>query len=1160
MRSQLLSTSFSLNRRYARSINLERDFDQPDTVAGYVFTERATEALRRILLGMDEAGPDTTAWTLTGVYGTGKSAFAHFLSALFASKESAIHTQAITIIRKTFSSHSNEYKYISQRLCPDGFVRAVVTAQREPLRITLARALQNGILTFDWSVQKPTVLKQVQSWVKGKQAFTNADILDAIQQVAIAAETHVLLIIDELGKILEFAAQTQAAEDLYLLQQVAELGTINGYRTYLFGLLHQSFSDYSQRLTTTERNEWAKIQGRFEDLSFNDSPSQMTRLIGQAIQRTSKTFDKLISRRAIAWDNILHSTASLSDCSADLLNAAYPLHPLTAIVLPMICARYAQSDRSLFTFLTSSEPFSFQRFLSETTGSSKFLPTLKLYQLYDYFVEAVGTGMGSRPNLQRWIEIQTLIADARRLEPNALNLLKTVGILNLITSTGALRATRSLVALAMMETPSDDPQPWQTEIDRLIKQGLLTHRKTLDELRLWEGSDFDVEEAITTYLEQERSPLAQLLSTVAPLPPLIAQRHSYHTGTLRYFERHYCDQLHQLDAITVHPDRDGVILYWVGDGSLHRVPHQTQDGKPLLVLEAQYLSRLRDRTLEFAALYHIQTHAAPLQGDGVARREVGHRLVHARRLVDEALAHAFDVRRGHPCWVGGEHGAIATAQQFNAMLSTVCDRAYHRSPVLWNELINRRVLTSQGAKARRLLIEAMLEQGDQERLGLEGYGPEVSMYYSVLAESQIHRCEYSQWGFYPPSSQPNQKSYLTSIWEAIDRVCQATTTHPQSIADLYGVLEAPPYGMKQGAIPILLAAYLLHHVDDISVYKDSTFIPVLGSEHFELLVKAPERFAVKSIAVAGLRSQVFKALEDILRRKPITQTGRIRNATVLSVVKPLFQFVRKLPPYTTKTEHLSPEARQVIRTLLKAQEPDELLFVSLPQACGLEPIPADQKNNDAIAQQFKQTLVKILQEIQSAYEVLLSDCQHLLHEAFDIPTQPATLREILRSRARLLEGHVVERLLNRVVIAAIDETKSDRAWLEALIMIVADKPAESWSDRDRTQFELNLGDVARRFQRLEVLRMEMQHTPSDAQLVTISRSDGREVKHVVWLNPEKMRSVDETITQRLADLTKDELQTLHARLTQQLYDDEQPSTLSASKPARRTRKRTQKSS
>ena len=71
--------------------------------------------------------------------------------------------------------------------------------------------------------------------------------------------------------------------------------------------------------------------------------------------------------------------------------------------------------------------------------------------------------------------------------------------------------------------------------------------------------------------------------------------------------------------------------------------------------------------------------------------------------------------------------------------------------MLDNKLINRRELTSQRAKARRELVEAMLERGSQARLGLEGYGPEVAM-GSVLEATGIHRQEEGAWGFYPQHS------------------------------------------------------------------------------------------------------------------------------------------------------------------------------------------------------------------------------------------------------------------------------------------------------------------------------------------------------------------------------------------------------------------------
>ena len=78
--------------------------------------------------------------------------------------------------------------------------------------------------------------------------------------------------------------------------------------------------------------------------------------------------------------------------------------------------------------------------------------------------------------------------------------LKTVGILNLIDSVGALHAKPQLVIQALSEDPTNDheAQRWHHAIEILIKRGLITHRKQLDELRIWEGSDFDIEQAITS--------------------------------------------------------------------------------------------------------------------------------------------------------------------------------------------------------------------------------------------------------------------------------------------------------------------------------------------------------------------------------------------------------------------------------------------------------------------------------------------------------------------------------------------------------------------------------------------------------------------------------------------------------------------------------------
>ncbi|MEQ8961427.1 MAG: hypothetical protein RLP02_26465, partial [Coleofasciculus sp. C2-GNP5-27] len=83
----------------------------------------------------------------------------------------------------------------------------------------------------------------------------NREIPKLVQDVAKAANTGVFLVIDELGKNLEYAAYNQGTEDLYVLQQLAELPGDSKTPIYILGILHQAFAEYGQRLATVQRNE-----------------------------------------------------------------------------------------------------------------------------------------------------------------------------------------------------------------------------------------------------------------------------------------------------------------------------------------------------------------------------------------------------------------------------------------------------------------------------------------------------------------------------------------------------------------------------------------------------------------------------------------------------------------------------------------------------------------------------------------------------------------------------------------------------------------------------------------------------------------------------------------------------------------------------------------
>jgi hypothetical protein len=1037
---------------------------------------------------------------ISGPYGTGKSAFAHFLCALCSSEKDEIKTYANDI-----ASEIPSLRELAVQFPTRGLVRAVGTAEGEPITRTLVRALYKGAKEY-WKQspgRKPKFLHTLHDLnyqVESGHRLDTRLFLTTVREVAMASE-GVIFIIDELGKALEWVAQNQDVEDLYLLQQIAELPAgERDPKVFIFGVLHQSFFDYASSLNALHRNEWAKVQGRYEDISFVEDPEQTIRLIGQAIEQSSE-YAGQIDLWAQEWDRTL-STIGINRQNGKLVKSVYPLHPFSALILPILCQRYAQNDRSLFTFLTSNEPFSFQSFLDEHSVTDK-PPTIKLDRLYDYFVEVVGGAASPRINVQRWVEIQHFVSEARYLDTDQQRIIKTIALLNLMTTYGPLRATKSVIPLAMCDSAGDEQREhWEDLVTDLLDKGLVTWRKQLDEIRIWEGSDFDIEQELVKQRDALDASLASLLNNYYPLHPAIAHRHSYESGTLRYFERKYCDSRDELESPRCEsPDSDGLVYYWVGTKqSLGEVPRLTVDGRPALVISCDRISILREACRDLAALERVFYSSPELQTDGIARREVRYRVMHAHRILQDTFRLAFH-----------EKG-------LNAQLSFLCDETYNMGPRLWNELINRRGLTSQAAMARRELIEAMILKWNTENLGLSGNGPARTMYAGLLAEPGIHRFVRGSWRFCRPTS----KSSLRSLWDGIESFSMSAINEPLTVDSLYRLIKMPPYGVKDGIIPILLLAVLQVNHDKIGVYFDGSFIPRIRPEHFEILVRYPQRFAVKYYALSGSQLQLLCALQELVAGDSASSRPP-RNATLLGVVKPLIKRVSKLPEYALKTKKLDDRTLRIRDVLLSTREPDVLLFRMLPVACGMGPLGDELLNDLGGIKVFRNRLCESLIKLERTYEDLLDRCRMRLYKELSVRSHPSNLREDLGVRSMYKIGKCTEPRLRAFLDVAVDGNMDSDKWLEAIVAVISDKPPAYWNDEDETNFELGLSDIARRFKNLELLMGTLEtDSRSDARLITLTRPDGREDSVVVYLDealPEiASRIVSEVLQQpELAD-------------------------------------------
>ena len=1092
---RVLADSIAAKARFARSANLERDVSRTGPLDGYIVTARALEVAERVAAAAN--GRAGGAWSLTGPYGSGKSSLALLLAALFG-PAGALRTTALDLIEAASPAAGEAVRGAHRRHATgaDGFHLGLATALREPLGHTILRALRAAVVGRFGKIPPASVfdaapvLKAALADAASDDPRRTGPSPAALAEVArrLAEDAPLLLVIDEFGKNLEAVGDGGEA-DPYILQQLAEAGQGAGLPIFILTLQHLSFEDYLAGADDAQRREWAKVQGRFEDVSFTESASAARALIGTVFAVGDHRLRERINKWAATLARQMRPLGIPDLADPGTLAACYPLHPLSALALPELCSRWGQHERTLFSFLAGPHPSAAPAFLAETPLPSRGpLPSLGLERVYDFFA-ADASLVGGHSG--RWTEIVSRIRDAHGLTGEQSRVLKATALLNLISTTGTIRASRWALNLV------------SPDADRILSElegaGLLTYREFADEYRVWQGTDIDIRSLMEAARRrtQER-PLLDILSEIDRPRPAVAARHSAENDVLRVFARRYADGSTAAEPPGPFSPYDGEALLVVGEDGAPPPPSQSGPAaKPVVAAIPGDISAL-DAAAREAAAVALALEDPAAAGDWVARRELGERLAGARSALEQALAAAF---RSDACrWVllagEGEPLRYLPSGRGSAALSEAANIAYPDTPRVQNEMLNRISLTSQGAKARRMLLEAMIENGDRADLGFAGYGPEMAMYRAFLRGTGLHKHDKRnrRMVFGGPSDES-----LKPAWKILEGEFKRATTRRVNLNDVFAALQSPPVGMKEAVVPVFVAVGLLAFREEVAIYEHGTFKPLLTTELSERMVRNPGHFDIKHFAnTTGARRHVIDKLAARLGVKPGFRKHRVAN--VLSVVGHLVSRVNQLDNFTLRTGSLSEPARRVREALLSAVEPDELLFATLPRAFGCRPVPAATKTYSR-ARDYAHQLGEALDELGSRFDRLLADLLALLLETCAEPSRLA-----ISGQAASLQDKVLDAEVRAFVLTlANDGAESDEDWVKAVATVVARKAPAEWTDEDERRFRRDLPERAASFHRLLALHAEHRAEgggPFAPVRITVTRPDGSEQVRLVGVDQE----------------------------------------------------------
>ncbi|MCK9608995.1 MAG: DUF6079 family protein [Methylomonas sp.] len=1127
-----------VDTHYTRSINLERDAESSDVLRAYIPTSRAVQTLDKIAQTFNQKSMPR-AWSLVGPYGSGKSSFAAFLAHLLENQERTNSVLAEEILQRHTPEVAEKFTACTQD--SNAYCIVLLTGSPESLSKRFVQTLYQAAVGYFAEIDTEGMPSIVHDLEQARhQARTTSEIIKLLKKLREAVSQvsgkGILIVIDELGKFLEYEARHQGSNDIFLLQALSELCVEGGDANILLVvLMHQAFEQYSKGLAEAQKQEWSKVQGRFENVPFLESTEQTLRVISAAFHsQLTPEAQKDIQEQVTEIVGLLEKQNALlsglsSDAAIDVLTKCYPLHPIATLLLPTLCQKVAQNERTLFSYLGSQEYFGFKDSLSRLQNVGDWvLP----WEVFEYFIENQPSATTDHVTHRRWAEVITATERLGDTDDSEIQLLKTIGLFNIIGRHAGFKASNEILTWCF---------PKSVDVEQLLKKlqakSIINYRKYSSEYRVWEGSDFDLDAAVIETTQQlGRVNLAEALTHRNQLMPVVARRYSMTSGVLRYFQPFYADATTRNDFFES-VDQPRIVFFLAegqGDREMFSEKVKTYPNLLTIYVLCDNAAQINQVVSEAIALEKIQTERAELKSDPVSQRELKDRLQTVKSIELDLLNLYLEQPKPFEWYWKGAQTLLTSKKHLQTLLSRVLETVFSKAPLIKNELINRDKTSGQANAAKNKLVAALLSNPHLDDLGFDPkkYPPEKTIYRAVFKEPGIHVLQNDVWQFVNPS--PTNKYRFYDIWQAIDEQLRSSQ-RPQPLTDIYKLIEQPPYGVQKGVLSLIFIGYLLANQRSLALYESGIFCPHITQEHFEILLKRPELFSVEAFDFSGIRADLFNQyLERLVGKSP-------ENSTLLDIVKPLAKFIHQLPAYSLATRELDPKALAVRDAFQSTQSPMQLLFKELPEACGFKAFSDAQHFNGSNPNDFLNVLVECLNILNKAYQNLLSHFKRQLCQAFELAEQEeiSTLRHTLNQRYAGLEKYTVDgQGLKAFIIRLQNEKDTDQSWLESVAAFLGSAPPDKWKPNNITQADYRLREFSERLKELAVVHAEQQKADvgSQATLIRIVSEQG-EYSEIAYITEKLKQQADAKIAElQLAKTDKTLKQAILARLMRELSE------------------------
>jgi len=933
---------------FKASVNIKFDFGKKEFFERYIPTPSHAQVLRGLLRGFNGVG--TKAHIVVGPYGTGKSLLGTLVSGIvskvverevFDSLVEKFNRVDDDVYRELERVRNHERVYLPVILngYEGAFRQSVLSAIIRTLRenrlsITVPGVVSRILSVIDiwqndypktyenflkllheykkdlelWRLELLSFNEKEVEWFKSiyPSLTSGAEFIIEYEEDFISQIRYVLgeldkknmgifMVYDEFGRFLQNMHIGQVHQTMQDIQDLAELADHNVDNLHLMFITHKNLRHYFLKYSDEYKSEFQRIEKRYALYHIENDRATYIRLIQNVIGELNKEqkITKVKKEEYVRFLRKFPIFPELNQVEIEelVIEGAYPLHPVSLVLLPALSGLFGQNERTLFTFLESFQVGGFLNFISSHNG------VYTASNLFDYFFPSTEE-MEVYEEFDDLNIYQKLIKKIPNLSKDHWNILKFITLWNLSGMQSKCPLTLEFIAFAM-DMNTNEVRVFLNELSEVKAVRFNSIRGYWE---LFDGSSFNIDELIgsrISLLNLSKDKKVQILEEHLTKKFYLANEYNDVKSMTRFASVHLVfssDILNGDLSIPSYKKQSDLLIYFVLLDSIK------DREKVIAILETQKdvydiycipnfeCVSVDKYVQQYEVVSALLRDGELLKNDPYLKQELILKKEEVSFNIKKFLDQYINFKGNVEWIVCGERGEIKNEYILESVLSKIMFSIYPYTPEVRNDSFNRKFVNRVQLKAAYNVVDHVIKYYDKPHFNITGNGPDYLIYATIFKNNKLNIGDLSD------IKNENFRLLRQALVEKLEK-------NPSGcLRDLVDILRNSPFGIREPLIPIYIVSLLRDKWDNISFYRNDMYVSEINGENLFKMVAEAENYIYFYYEFGREYEDLFNLLEEIFERYIDEELkGAPKH---IRVVKATLRWMRSLPRFTQVTSKM----------------------------------------------------------------------------------------------------------------------------------------------------------------------------------------------------------------------------------------------------------------